>query len=135
MKIGELAKLSGCSVQTIRYYEKEGLFASIPRSEGNFRLYSTVVVDQLMFIKQCRSLDLTLPEIRQLLELNRSPDTQCDDVNRMIEGHITQVNQRIQELKKLHRQLTLLRTSCSNDRTIENCGILQNLSTNNERDR
>ncbi len=128
MKIGELAKLSGCSVQTIRYYEKKGLLASSQRSEGNFRLYNAVAADQLMFIKQCRSLDLALSEIRQLLELNRSPDTQCNDVNRMIESHIVQVDQRIEELQKLHHQLTLLRTSCSSDRTIETCGILQNLS-------
>lgn len=132
MKIGELAKLSGCSVQTIRYYEKKGLLASAQRSEGNFRLYTTFAVDQLMFIKQCRSLDLALSEIRQLLELNRAPNTQCDDINRMVESHIIQVGQRIGELQKLHRQLMLLRTSCSRDRTVETCGILQNLSNSTQ---
>lgn len=128
MKIGELAKLTGCSVQTIRYYEKENLLKSKARSEGNFRLYDTSAVEQLMFIKQCRSLDLALSEVRQLIDLNQSPGTQCDDVNNMIDNHIEQVEQRMKELKGLRNQLTSLRRSCSNNRTIEECGILKNLS-------
>lgn len=129
MKIGELAKLTGCSVQTIRYYEKENLLKSKTRSEGNFRLYDTSAVEQLMFIKQCRSLDLALSEVRQLIDLNRSPGTQCDDVNNMIDNHIEQVEQRMKELEGLRDQLTSLRRSCSNNRTIEECGILKNLSS------
>lgn len=129
MKIGKLAELTGCSVQTIRYYEKERLLASYDRSEGNFRLYDQSAVEQLLFIKHCRCLNLTLAEIRQLLELKRSPSIQCDDINRMVESHIQQVEQRIQELNKLRQQLKSLHDSCSSNRTIEQCGILQNLST------
>jgi len=128
MKIGELAKLTGCSVQTIRYYEKEKLLASKRRSEGNFRLYDQSAVEQLTFIKHCRSLDLALSEVRQLIELNQSPDMRCDDVNNMIDNHIEQVEQRMKELEGLRQQLTSLRNSCSNNRTIEECGILKNLS-------
>jgi len=128
MKIGELAKLTGCSVQTIRYYEKENLLASKRRSEGNFRLYDQSAVEQLTFIKHCRSLDLALSEVRQLIELNQSPDMRCDDVNNMIDNHIEQVEQRMKELEELRQHLTSLRNSCSNNRTIEECGILKNLS-------
>ncbi len=130
VKIGELAKLTGCSVQTIRYYEKEALLASTQRSEGNFRLYDKTAIKQLMFIKHCRSLDLSLSEIRQLLTLSDSPETQCNEINRMIDIHILQVKERIQELTQLQHQLKALRNSCSSDRTIEQCGILQNLSAN-----
>jgi len=128
MKIGELAKMTGCPVQTIRYYEKEQLLVSIQRSEGNFRLYDGAAVEQLMFIKHCRTLDLSLSEIRQLLALNRSPSTQCDDVNQMIDSHIQDVEGRIQELNTLRQQLKSLRNSCSNNRTVEQCGILANLA-------
>ena len=130
MKIGELAKLTGCSVQTIRYYEKEQLLPSTRRSEGNFRLYDEASADQLLFIKLCRGLDLSLSEIRQLLALKRSPGAQCDEVNRMMEAHIHQVEARIRELTQLHEQLRALRGHCSNQRTVEQCGILQTLSTN-----
>ena len=128
MKIGELSKVTGCSVQTIRHYEKEQLIASAERSEGNFRLYDEVAVEQLLFIKHCHSLDLSLPEIRQLLGLSRSPGAQCGDVNRMMDRHIEQIEARIQELTKLNEQLRMLRRSCSNRRTVEQCGILRNLS-------
>lgn len=128
MKIGELSKVTGCSVQTIRHYEKEQLIASAERSEGNFRLYDEAAVEHLLFIKHCRSLDLSLPEIRKLLALNRSPGAQCGDVNRMMDRHIEQVEARIQELTRLNEQLRMLRRSCSNRRTVEQCGILRNLS-------
>ena len=130
MKIGELAKLTGCSVQTIRYYEKEQLLPSTRRSEGNFRLYDQASAEQLLFIKLCRGLDLSLSEIRQLLALKRSPGAQCDEVNRMMEAHIHQVEARIRELTQLHEQLRALRGHCSNQRTVEQCGILQTLSSN-----
>lgn len=130
MKIGDLAKLTGCSVQAIRYYEKEKLLPSIQRSEGNFRLYDEASAEQLLFIKLCRGLDLSLSEIRQLLALKRSPGAQCDEVNRMMEAHIHQVEARIRELTQLHEQLRALRGHCSNQRTVEQCGILQTLSTN-----
>jgi Cd(II)/Pb(II)-responsive transcriptional regulator len=130
MKIGDLAKLTGCSVQAIRYYEKEQLLPSIQRSEGNFRLYNEASAEQLLFIKLCRGLDLSLSEIRQLLALKRSPGAQCDEVSRMMETHIQQVEARIRELTQLSEQLKALRSHCSNQRTVEQCGILQTLSTN-----
>ena len=104
------------------------LLASTQRSEGNFRLYDASAVDQLMFIKQCRSLGLALSEIRQLIETNLLLGTQCDGVNTMIDHHIDHVERRIQELETLRRRLKSLRESCSSDRTVDQCGILQNLS-------
>ena len=132
IKIGQLSAVTGCSIQTIRHYEKEQLLAAVGRSEGNFRLYDEAAIEQLLFIKHCRSLDLSLPEIRQLLALNRSPGAQCDDVNRMMDAHIEQVEARIRELTARNEQLKTLRCSCSNHRTVEQCGILRNLSLANE---
>lgn len=132
MKIGELATLTDCSVQTIRYYEKENLLSSTRRSEGNFRLYESAAVEQLKFIKHCRSLDLSLAEIRQLVELNQLPSMHCDDVNKMVDSHIEQVAMRIKELQYLQKQLKSLRDSCSDSRTVKECGILQNLSASQD---
>ena len=128
MKIGELAKLTACSVQTIRYYEKEGLLDSIKRSEGNFRLYDNRAVKQLMFIKHCRSLDITLSEIRQLIELRDFPDTTCNNINALVDRHTKQVDLRIEELKELKRQLKILRRKCTTGRVVKDCGILLELS-------
>lgn len=130
MKIGELAKRTNFSIQTIRYYEREKLLHSTQRSEGNFRLYDEAAVEQLGFIKLCRSLDLSLSEIRQLIALKRFPNAQCDEVNLMMDEHIEQVETRINELNQLREQLISLRDCCSDERTVEQCGILKSLTAN-----
>ena len=63
IRIGDLAKRSGCEVVTIRYYEKEGLLPKPARSGGNFRLYGEAHIERLQFIRHCRSLDMTLLQI------------------------------------------------------------------------
>ncbi|GJL76593.1 Cd(II)/Pb(II)-responsive transcriptional regulator [Nitrosomonas sp.] len=128
MKIGELAKLTACSVQTIRYYEKKRLLHSIKRSEGNFRLYDTRAVKELLFIKHCRSLDISLSEIRQLIDLKNSPETTCNNVNTLVDRHNKQVDLRIRELKELKKQLKILRRKCTAGRVVKDCGILLELS-------
>ncbi len=130
MRIGELAKRSGCSVQTIRYYEKEGLLSSASRSAGNFRLYDQNGLDRLTFIKRCRNLDLSLKEVKQLLKLSHTPKSTCDKVNQMVEQHIEHVEERITELENLRSQLLRLRGNCSENRTVDQCGIIKNLVQN-----
>lgn len=129
MKIGELANKTGCSVQSIRFYEKKQLINPPKRSEGNYRLYDKINLEQLMFIKRCRNLDIALAEIKQLLDLKQSPETQCEDVNHLIDTHIEQINLRLIELKILKDSLTKLRSKCSNSQIVKNCGILQELIT------
>lgn len=128
MKIGELAKRSGCSIQTIRYYEREGLLSFTARSEGNFRLYDERAEERLMFIKRCRNLDLSLQEVKQLLTLSQNPDAACDQVNSIVEQHISLVEVRITEFQNLRQQLHALLNNCSANRTVEKCGIIQNLA-------
>ena len=127
MKIGELAKLTGCSIQSIRYYEKEGLLNSILRSEGNFRLYNDESVRQLIFVKRCRSLDISLSEIHQLSSLKATPEQNCNDVNKLFDKHLQQVDLKIAELKKLKSQLLDLRHKCSDEHIVEDCAIIQKL--------
>ena len=74
MKIGELARLAGSNVETIRYYEREGLLPKPGRSEGNYRIYGPMHLERLTFIRHCRGLDMTLDEIRTLLHFKESPE-------------------------------------------------------------
>ena len=128
MKIGELARRAGCSIQTIRYYEKKKLLNLPRRSEGNFRLYDQAMFEQLMFIKHCRTLDISLAEIHQLIDLKQSPNSECEDVNNVVDTHIQQVSKRIEELQHLQKQLKTLRRKCKNNQKVKNCGILHDLS-------
>jgi Cd(II)/Pb(II)-responsive transcriptional regulator len=126
MKIGELAKLTDAQVETIRYYEREGLLPAPARSDGNYRLYTQAHVERLTFIRNCRSLDMTLEEIRSLLNLRDSPQDQCENVNALIDEHIQHVNDRIASLQALQTQLLDLRQRCS-DGAPDHCGILDRL--------
>jgi Cd(II)/Pb(II)-responsive transcriptional regulator len=127
MKIGELAKLTDCPVETIRYYERENLLPEPARSDGNYRLYTQAHVERLTFIRNCRSLDMTLEEIRSLLNLRDSPRSQCENVNALIDEHIHHVKARIDGLLALQAQLLDLRQRCSEGPEMDQCAILQRL--------
>ncbi|MFX7140454.1 MerR family transcriptional regulator, partial [Acinetobacter baumannii] len=81
MKIGKLAQTAGTTVETIRFYEHEGLLPAPARSSGNYRLYASQHLERLAFIRHCRSLDMTLNEIRSLLRLKDAPHEDCGEVN------------------------------------------------------
>ena len=127
MKIGQLAKISGCSIQTIRYYEKEGLLNQPSRSGGNFRLYDEKALKELEFVKHCRSLDIPLSDIKTLVELKNKPEESCSSVNNLIANQLELVNQRIKELKVLKSELQIMKKACSSDNTVERCGIMRTL--------
>jgi Cd(II)/Pb(II)-responsive transcriptional regulator len=127
MKIGELAKLTDCAVETIRYYERENLLPEPARSDGNYRVYTQAHTERLTFIRNCRTLDMTLEEIRSLLTLRDSPRDQCESVNALIDEHIHHVKARIEGLLALQTQLIDLRQRCGEGPDIDQCGILQRL--------
>lgn len=126
MKIGELARLTDTQVETVRYYEREKLLPAPHRSEGNYRLYTQAHVERLTFIRNCRSLDMTLEEIRRLLNLRDSPQDQCESVNALIDEHIAHVDARVASLQTLQGQLRDLRLRCG-DNGAEHCAILERL--------
>jgi Cd(II)/Pb(II)-responsive transcriptional regulator len=128
MKIGELADATGTPVETIRYYESEGLLPPAPRSDGNYRIYGPAHVERLAFVRHCRSLDMTLDEIRALLRFKDDPQDDCAAVNALLDEHIEHVATRIAELRQLEKQLKSLRQQCLGVQEAETCGILQGLA-------
>lgn len=129
LKIGDLAKQVHCLVETIRFYEQQGLLPAPARSASNYRLYGGEHVERLQFIRHCRSLDMTLKEIRCLLRFRDAPDDNCAEVNRLLDQHIGHVAQRIAELQTLQEHLQSLRSQCQRVQAAKDCGILQNLAT------
>lgn len=128
LKIGELAERTGCLVETVRYYERQGLLPAPSRSERNYRLYGDAHVERLQFIRHCRSLDMTLDEIRILLSFRDAPEENCSEVNMLLDKHIGHVADRIEELKFLQHQLQELRKMCLTSQAAKDCGILQGLA-------
>lgn len=129
MKIGELAQSTGCLVETIRYYERVGLLAPPDRGANNYRFYGPSHVERLGFIRHCRALDMTLDEIRKLLDLRDFPEQNCAEVNALLDRHIAEVKERITALSILEDQLGRLRSQCNTTDSTRNCAILNALSS------
>ena len=93
LKIGELSQLSGCPVVTIRFYEKEALLLAPNRSEANYRLYNKDHLERLLFILNCRTLNMSLDEIKILLAYKDKPCGNCSSINILVDKHIHQLEQ------------------------------------------
>lgn len=127
MKIGELAALTGAAVETIRFYEAEGLLQPAERSVSNYRTYGPEHTKRLWFILRCRSLDMALDEVRGLLRLQDHPHKTCEEVDALLMEHGRHVDERIAELKELKKQILEIRTSCLGSGSIGDCGALEAL--------
>ena len=128
MKIGELSRLTGTPVETLRFYEREGLLPEAPRTASNYRVYGADHAERVAFIRHCRSLDMALSEIRTLLRFRESPQDDCAGVNGLLDEHIGHVSRRIAELRELETQLHALRQQCSDPASAHGCGILKELA-------
>ena len=128
MQIGELAAASGCQVETIRYYEREGLLPAPARTAGNYRMYKAEHLERLAFIRHCRAMDMTLAEVRTLLHFKDVPDDNCSEVDRLLDVHIGKIGARLAELKALQEQMIALRARCTENLEARHCGILQGLA-------
>ncbi len=130
--IGDLAKKTQLSLDTIRFYEKKQLIQPSFRAENNYKYYDDEALKRLIFIKRCRALDMTLHEIVALLEQVQHPERGCKIVDQLIEEHIQHVETRILELQNFKTQLVALRQSCASDSTIDHCQIVKNLEASIE---
>ena len=128
MKIGDLASATGTSVESIRYYEREGLLPAPVRTGGNYRDYDPAHAQRLQFIRRCRALDMTLDEVRTLLQFIDTPQDDCAGVNALLDEHLGHVRHRIAELRRLEKELRRLRAQCDSPRAADACGILLGLS-------
>lgn len=125
MKIGELSEKLGITVETIRYYEKEGLLCAPGRSVSNYRVYGEHHLEDLAFVVFCRNIDISLDEIRSLLKLKHSPEESCEPINDAIDDKLTEVDKRISQLQALKNELLRLRAKCLGHSTIGECEIVK----------
>ncbi len=127
MKIGELAKRGACSVETVRFYELEGLLEAPMRDASGYRRYTGSHLVQLNFIRHCRSLGMGLPDVRILRSLQAHPELACDEINHLIDSQIDRVHTQIAALRVLKQQLHALRDTCHANTNVGDCAILRNL--------
>lgn len=129
LTIGKLAKKSGVSIDSIRFYERRGLIAEPKRTESNYRIYSLESADRLRFIKKSQKLGFSLGEIQELLELSHDPTASKADVKVKTDEKINDIQSRIQALKRMLKALEQLNKSCDGQGSIDDCPILAALAT------
>ena len=126
--IGDLARATGCKIQTIRYYEQIGLMPEPVRTAGNQRRYGQAHIERLSFIRHSRELGFSLDAIRELLSLSDRPEQPCDAVDRLARRQLEQVEQRLSRLSVLKAELERMLEQCAGGR-VRDCRIIEVLST------
>lgn len=130
-KIGQLASVTGLTVDTIRFYESKGLITPATRSASGYRLYSQVDITTLQFIQRAKRVGFTLDEIHELLALKLHPDDHtCEEVKKYTADKMLEVNEKIAELVRIRNSLQALHNvCCGGNESAAHCSILQMLDT------
>jgi MerR family transcriptional regulator, copper efflux regulator len=127
MFIGDLADATGVGVETLRFYEREGLLPEPPRTESGYRLFDTDAVRRVRFILRAKELGFTLAETSELLDLRITNPSACGEVEATARAKVADIEARIRELDRIKDALQgLVRTCAANERTGE-CPILDAL--------
>lgn len=127
MKIGELAKKTGLTIDSIRFYEKSGLIRGPERTEAGYREFSKDAVSTVVFISHCRALDIPIAEIKKLLYIRSSSAKSCKEANQIIEDQLLKLRERIKAMKALEKQLAQLQSICHQELDPKDCPILKSL--------
>lgn len=123
--IGALAKRSGVAIETIRFYEREGVIEAASRRDSGYREYGEQAVAQLRFVRRAKDLGFTLKEITDLLKLRTETKRNCSGVKRRALEKIASVESKIRDLQKIRSRLIELTDACDELRPISTCPILR----------
>ena len=127
LSIGEVAKLAGVGVQTIRYYEREELIEAPPRSESGYRQYSPEAVVRIRFIRHAKELGFSLKEIKELLSLRADSAASCADVRERATAKVSEIEAKMQSLARMREVLLRLTSICAGAGPTSHCTILEAL--------
>jgi Zn(II)-responsive transcriptional regulator len=125
--IGQVAKQSGVSVETVRYYEKEGLLEVPERKESGYRQFKGDAIARLSFIQQAKKLGFSLKEIGELLSIKSDANTVCNDVKQLSQEKLVNIENKIKMLQRMRKSLKKLIDVCPGQAPINDCPILDAL--------
>jgi Hg(II)-responsive transcriptional regulator len=122
--IGQVAREAGIGVETVRFYEREGLLEEPERRQSGYRQFQQEAIDRLRFIKQAQRLGFTLREVRELLSLKLDPRSTRSEIRERAVAKVADIDKRIAELKRMKKALAPLIEACDGRGTLEGCPIL-----------
>lgn len=124
-KIKQASQESGINLETIRYYEKQGLIQPIIQKQNGYRLFDDSQLQKLRFIKNCRNIGFSLKDIKVLLELQNTPNSTCDIANKLANKHLVQLDEKIMQLQEVKLFLEQF-ADCKNN-MVAQCKIIQGI--------
>ncbi len=127
LTIGHLAREAGVNLETVRYYERQGLLAKPPRSASGYRLFPSDAARRLRFIRRAQELGFSLKEIRELLSLRVSRRTTSADIRTRAEAKIVDIEAKIKNLESMKKTLRKLTRVCDGCSPVAQCPILESL--------
>lgn len=127
LRIGEVAKNSQVGVETVRYYEREGLIALPKRDDSGYRQYPETVIKQIQFIQRAKSLGFSLKEIGELIRLRSTSGVSCKGVKAKANAKISDIQKKIDALERMKMALQPLVARCKSSAPISDCPILNAL--------
>ncbi len=127
LRRGDLAKLTGCNFETIRYYENIGVMPEPPRTSKNYRAYDESHVARLRFIMRARELGFTLDEVRDLLALVDGGAQTCGEVQALANAHLASVRAKIADLKRIEHVMSSTVAQCTGD-DVPDCPVIDALT-------
>jgi len=131
MTIGLLAKRSDVTVETVKFYEKEGILPKPQKPSSGFRSYPEDYVSRILFIKRAQELGFTLREVKELLKLKVDKKATCGQVMKKADEKIVEVEQKIKDLQQMKKSLKQIRECCEDGtQTLTECPILECFETN-----
>ncbi|MGC8550763.1 MAG: MerR family DNA-binding protein [Acidobacteriaceae bacterium] len=127
LTVGRLARHAGVNLETVRYYERQGLVSPAARTESGYRIYQQEAVRRIRFIKRAQELGFSLHEIKELLSLRVDSDATAADVRVRAQAKLVSVEEKIRHLQNILQSLTRLIESCHGTGPAADCTILENL--------
>ncbi len=124
MRIGELAKSVGVSVETVRYYQRQGLLDTPERPYVENRHYTVEHLNRLKFIKRAQALGFSLAEVGSLLSLSASD---CSEVEKVASRKLLLVREKLADLSRIESVLVVAVAGCKDRRSYEGCPIIESL--------
>jgi DNA-binding transcriptional MerR regulator len=131
LPIGELSRMTGVKVPTIRFYEQIGLIQSPPRTEGNQRRYGQDEVRRLNFIRHARELGFEVEDIRELLDMSGKPQASCHQADSIARNHLDEIDRRIASLTALRGELSRMVDECGHGHICD-CRIIEVLADHSQ---
>lgn len=127
LKIGELSKLSGVGIETLRFYEKSGLLDKPKRTDSGYRMYDAKVLERLTFIKQAQVLGFSLDEIKRIIDERLAGQSPCADVRELVRLRLHELDQRMQEMQRYRQELATILAEWDKAGEVEGhiCGLIE----------